>query len=169
MPSKITEEVPESGSTKLNARVGYFQSGGAPDEPIYFWRPAASAPEGQKPVNYISEDYTVQIQDVRGRESEYSLDQNGFGFSEVDTTDDAIERIRSSDHEFIKADYYKEMEEALKKYTGADQVIVFDHLVRKKDPEKEVAKFGHEKTRYGPVRLVHVDVYDPHPRTILIY
>ena len=84
-------------------------------------------PEGLPKRNFGDADIPVTITDIRGHESFFDLDDNGFcllmsgSAAEVDFTDD----------ESIKQIYYPELEKfLLQNVPGAERVLPFDHTVR---------------------------------------
>jgi hypothetical protein len=92
-----------TGSQDVEAILNYHKSNedGSPPHPTYVDRPETY----ERPVA----PHTVTVRDVRGRESEFSLDKNGFEFyrntaKEKDFLDD----------EKIKRGYYAEVEQLLK-------------------------------------------------------
>lgn len=81
--------------------------------------------EGQLQSNVGQDPFPTIVHDVRGRESEYVLDKQGFQFvhwpsAEKDFTDDEV----------IQNKYYAEVEALLKEVTGAKRVHIFDHTIR---------------------------------------
>ena len=79
--------------------------------------------------NADTEPHEVVIRDARGREKSdgLSLDTSGFQFAHH------VSQERDfNDEEKVKTIYYKEIEELLKKETGAKRVFVFDHTIRLK-------------------------------------
>ncbi|RSL58608.1 hypothetical protein CEP54_007669 [Fusarium duplospermum] len=114
-------------------------------------------PNGQKPPTIYpfrpeKHDYSqwaeavpVTVHDVAGDENEYSLDKHGFSFLHHKT-----KVADFSNPETIKNEYLSEMEQVLKKVTGATFVHVFNPIVRKPSPIPG-------KPAQGPVSLVHVD------------
>ncbi|KAI0466365.1 hypothetical protein F4859DRAFT_306584 [Xylaria cf. heliscus] len=115
-------------------------------------------PEGQVAFNYVDappagepqnnvERYhqDVTIEDVRGRESEYTLDRDAFQIiqdvpesKEVDFVDDAS----------IKANYYPEVEKLLLDHIpGSNRIFLFDHTVRRADAN----------ANRKAVQVVHID------------
>ena len=118
------------------------------------------APEdGSKPWNYVEvptegpqrnfgvDDVEVEMNDIRGHESDFYLDKDAFqavsGVSsqEKDFTDD----------EHIKNVYYPEVEKVLlENVPGAHKVTIFDHTIRRSNPGAPRA----------PVTRVHVDQTD---------
>jgi hypothetical protein len=97
--------------------------------------------------NYGDVTKVVPIRDIRGRENEYSLDKNGFQVVKFSPSETEFR-----DEEKIKTVYYKEVEEMLKKVTGAYKVVIFDHTIRRAIPG-QVDK----PTSRGPVGRVHID------------
>jgi hypothetical protein len=85
-------------------------------------------PAGQPDRNFEEEEFSVTIQDARGREDDFSLDNDSFKFlrnvpiTKVKTfTEDAI----------IKQNYYPEVEQILfENVPHCKKVFIFDHTVR---------------------------------------
>ena len=114
-------------------------------------------PDGSKPFNYVEtpppgepqnnfsfEPKAVPISDLRGHESEYTLDNNAFlalsGISSKET------EFRDDEH--IKAVYYPEVEKLLlDNVPGANKVLLFDHTIRRAGPNASRA----------PVTRAHID------------
>jgi len=101
-------------------------------------------PEGTPQRNYGQDDQQVTINDIRGREQEFDMNINGFRTlsgiesKEKDFTDD----------EAIKQNYYPEVEKVLlDNVEGAKRVFIFDHTVRRSDPNAKRA----------PVTRAHID------------
>lgn len=102
-------------------------------------------PEGQPQRNYGDFDVNVPIKDIRGRESEYTLDKDAFqvvshvpASAEKDFVDDAS----------IKEKYYPEVEKLiLDNVPGSNRVFLFDHTIRRSKPNAPRA----------PVTRVHID------------
>ena len=113
-----------------------------------------------KPVNYAYEPpagvprrfgkYTAQNVAIRnGREmfSKLSLDTNGFVLTEHET---AVKDFYDPDE--VKSVYYPEVERLVKRVTGAERVVIFDHIVR----NPVLAERG-EKGARAPAKVVHND------------
>ncbi|KAK5695104.1 hypothetical protein LTR17_024606 [Elasticomyces elasticus] len=101
-------------------------------------------PEGQPQRNYGEFNQDVTIQDIRGRETDFDMNINGFGViqgvssEEKDFTDD----------EHIEPVYYPEVEKVLlENAPGAKRIFIFDHTVRRSDPGAKRA----------PVTRAHID------------
>ena len=112
---------------------------------------------GEKPHSYMykhdpQRNYgdiakVVPINDIRGHENEYSLDENGFQVVKFSPQEKEFR-----DEEKIKTGYYKEVEQLLKKFTGAYKVVIFDHTIRRAIP----GQVDTPSSR-GPVGRVHID------------
>lgn len=102
-------------------------------------------PEGVPKSNIAAgEVREVEIQDLRGLESQFSLDKQAF------STDQGVESAETAfdDDDHIREVYYPEVVESVKKnVAGAQEVIIFDHTVRR----------SHEGAARTPVIFVHID------------
>lgn len=118
-------------------------------------------PEGQPQRNYTEDDHTVTVHDIRGHESEYDFNVNGFGViqnvpasAEKDFTDD----------ESIKAHYYPEVEKLLlHNVPGANRIFFFDHTVRRSNPgapRAPVTRAHIDQTRASAEKRVHYHMGD---------
>jgi hypothetical protein len=99
-------------------------------------------PPGVPAWTGIEDPQEVRIEDVRGRESEFTLDRNGFTFARVPTE---FRDFYSA--EAVRRDYYPEVERLLLERLGASRVFVFDHVLRN----------AGDPSRPQPVRRVHND------------
>jgi len=101
-------------------------------------------PEGHPQRNYGENPHEVIIHDIRGRETDFDINVNGFG---------VVKGIHSEEKEFtddesIKSKYYPEVEKVLlDNVAGAKKVFLFDHTVRRSDPNAKRA----------PVNRAHID------------
>ncbi|KAI9762524.1 MAG: hypothetical protein M4579_000327 [Chaenotheca gracillima] len=104
-----------------------------------------SPPEGQPQRNFGDQEREVKIQDIRGHESSFTLDNNAFEVlqnvppsAEKDFTDD----------ESIKTNYYPEVEQLVKdNVPGVHRVVIFDHTIRR----------SFAGSPRAPVNRVHID------------
>lgn len=92
------------------------------EEPYQY---AFEAPAGKAQNNVGTDPHPVTIHDARGREEEFSLDTSGFQFVKWPSVEKDFD-----DEERIKARYYPEVEEILKKVAGGKRVLIFDHTIR---------------------------------------
>lgn len=84
-----------------------------------------SAPEAfvaDYSTNYVNVPHEIEIENVRGKEDQYTLDTAGFQL----LYSPASHKSFKNDEE-IKNEYYKESIELIKKQTGASRVVIFDH------------------------------------------
>ncbi|TFK48907.1 hypothetical protein OE88DRAFT_1683477 [Heliocybe sulcata] len=112
------------------------------------WQNINADPDGERRSNLGISEHVMDIENVRGREQEFTLDKNGFQFytrpsKHTDFTDDAK----------IQEEYYPESIELIQELTGASQVVLFDHTIRRRRPDET------EDTpdKRQPVPRVHVD------------
>lgn len=102
-------------------------------------------PEGLPQRNFDAVAVETSIDDVRGREPEYTLDRDAFQIVQ-DVPDSKEEDF--SDDASIRANYYPEVEALLLRHVpGARRVVFFDHTVRRGGPEAD----------RGPVTRAHID------------
>jgi hypothetical protein len=104
-------------------------------------------PAGVARQNFSNETHSVSIDDIRGRENSFTLDQHGFAAVRHPTSDRDFDN-----EEWINRVYYPESEALLRQNLNAPRVLIFDHTVRRRDP----AGIDREGARQ-PVSRVHVD------------
>jgi hypothetical protein len=90
---------------------------------------------------------SVVVRNGREELSKLSLDTNGFVLTEHET---AIKDFYDPDE--VRSVYYPEVERLLKRVTGAERVVIFDHIVR----NPLLAERG-EKGARSPAKFVHND------------
>ena len=95
------------------------------------------------------EGHATTIHDLRPAASEFVLDEVGFRFLTHRT---AVKNFQ--DEEEINRVYYPESVELLKRATGAAEVRVFDHTLRRRVPGQNDRSTGVPRQ---PANLVHVD------------
>ena len=99
-------------------------------------------PEGYPLRNFGDADIEVTIQDIRGRESLYNLDENAFTAMKAGPSNG----VDFTSDESIKTKYYPEMDGFLRNaFPQAERVFVFDHTVRPSGGERP------------PVLRTHID------------
>ncbi|KAI5457326.1 hypothetical protein BGZ63DRAFT_365176 [Mariannaea sp. PMI_226] len=77
-------------------------------------------------TNTCIEEHLMKIENVRGRESEFNLDKNGFAYVSYTSKERPTHDIKSPDHP-----YMHEMAKFLKGYLGAKEVTVYDGSTRR--------------------------------------
>lgn len=103
-------------------------------------------PKDEPQRNFSAEDHTVTINDIRGQESTFNLDNNAF--SALQNIPSAMTYADWESEETIKSVYYPEVEELLlERVPGASKIFLFDHTIRRSNPN----------ARRMPVTRVHID------------
>jgi hypothetical protein len=94
--------------------------------------------------SYTLKDYQKDVTSLRGHESEYSTDNNGFAVYNSPATEKAFR-----DETAIRNSYYPEVEAMLKERLPGKvkKVVIFDHTIRRRD----------KNAPRQPVQQVHVD------------
>jgi len=108
--------------------------------------------DGKREQNYGDETIQTTIHDIRGHESDTHIDITGFQALHSPSTVDA-DLILNGTEEQVKEAYYGEVEELLKRVTGANHVVFFDHTVRRVIP----GQISDSPSTRQPVQRVHVD------------
>ncbi|KAH7923328.1 hypothetical protein BV22DRAFT_1015711 [Leucogyrophana mollusca] len=103
---------------------------------------------GQLPHNWVDHEMPTQIENIRGKEDQFTLDNAGFQFARQAATHTSF----TNDAE-IETEYYPESIEVIKKMTGASSVVIFDHTIRRRRP----GEAGTSPQKRQPVALAHVD------------
>ncbi|KAI0311577.1 hypothetical protein OF83DRAFT_1177433 [Amylostereum chailletii] len=95
--------------------------------------------DGSKPITTVDRDsnkfsanwetrpHAVSIEDVRGKEDEYTLDRVGFQFFKHPASHTAFKNDKD-----IEKEYYPESIDFIKQVTGASRVVIFDHTIRRR-------------------------------------
>lgn len=111
-----------------------------------------AAPDGERPTNIQNVRHDVTINNIRTTTKPIGLDITGF---EVRT----IPSKFSEDHnnflfdERVKSEYYAEVIQSVKDATGAKDVVIFDHTIRRRRP----GQVDDTPDKRQPVARVHID------------
>ncbi len=141
MDTSIQEQT-DGGIRVIIARLNYLAK--ATPKPVnYAYDPPVGVP--RRSGKYVAQDVAVG----NGREvlDKLSLDTSGFVLTEHET---AVKDFYDPDE--VKSVYYPEVERLVKRITGAERVVVFDHIVR----NPVLAERG-EKDARSPAKIVHND------------
>ena len=143
-----------STTSHVNAPVNYLDIDNVQEKPAYYlYTPPAGVPQR----NAAPIKHTMPIHNAREHIDEISLDKQGITFTRHET---AVKNFY--DAEEVKAVYYPEVVELVKKITGAEKVHVFDHNVRcapmcerGENGAREPVKFAHNDytLKSGPQRV----------------
>jgi len=136
-----------SVATLLPIDLKYFQPPTDGSRPYIL---ATAAQNGERAANWEPKSFPAKVENVRGHEDEYTLDKTGFEFHKSPTS---LKADDFSDDATIERTYYDETIATIKRLTGASRVVIFDHTVRRNDPNHASDK---QFTRKA-VDQVHVD------------
>jgi len=142
------QELTDAEIKVVNAQLNYLAET-TPKPVNYAYDPPAGVP--RRSGKYLAQ--TVAIRNGRELLSKFSPDTNGFVLTEHET---AVRDFYDPDE--VKSVYYPEVERLLKRVTGAERVVIFDHIVR----NPLLAERG-EKGARAPAKFVHND-YSLNPR-----
>lgn len=125
----------------VKATVNFFQDPADGSKPHnYVELPTDGTPQRNFGANTVE----LELQDIRGRESEFYLDKDAFQV--VQGVQSEEKDFKDDDH--IKKVFYPEVEQLLlANVPGAHKVTIFDHTIRRSEPGAPRA----------PVTRVHVD------------
>lgn len=107
-------------------------------------------PKDEPLYNYVRNTQRVPLTDIRGHEAQFSLDKDAFeAITNVDPPSKAEPSIFfKGDDDLVKKIYYPEVEQLILSHVpGARRVLIFDHTIRRNNPNAPRA----------PVTLAHVD------------
>jgi hypothetical protein len=137
-----THDRAQGGSESVVASLNYLAE--ATPKPVnYAYDPPAGVP--RRSGKHVAQNVVIH----NGREvlDELSLDTNGFVLTPHET---AVKDFYDPDE--VRSVYYPEVERLLKRITGAERVLIFDHVVR----NPVLAERG-EKGAREPAKIVHND------------
>lgn len=135
---------------QVNATFNYTKDVTPKLTEIYFYDCDAA-----KSIHEPGDDpHQVAVSDGWSRAKSFSADKHGFSIHDFKTTypDDHWE-----DDSQVRENFYPEVVDFLKKTTGANRVLVFDHTIRSQ--QNQAKKLTEEKntSQRAPVMLVHCD------------
>ncbi len=136
------QDRPRAETKAVNAMLNYLAE--ATPKPVnYAFDPPVGVP--RRSGKYIQQ--SVAIRDGREVLDELSLDVNGFVLTPHET---AVKDFYDPDE--VRSVYYPEVERLLKRTTGTERVLIFDHIVR----NRVLAERGEKEAR-EPAKMVHND------------
>ncbi|KAG1781262.1 hypothetical protein EV702DRAFT_652289 [Suillus placidus] len=128
------------------SNLQYFTApldGSRPHNRIY-----ADSSTTKPPRNWTQEPHDMQIEDVRGKEELYKLDNAGFQYGR-----EAAKHTSFLNDGEVEREYYPESIDLIKRVTGATNIVIFDHTIRRRRP----GEAGDDPQKRQPVSEVHVD------------
>ncbi|KAK3344445.1 hypothetical protein B0T25DRAFT_328133 [Lasiosphaeria hispida] len=139
----ITTHIPRGPVT---ATLNFFQP---PSDGAAPFNHVDTPPAGLPQRNFSDAAHAVPIHDIRGAESQYTLDNDAF--QAILSVPPSPETAFTSDAS-IQANYYPEIESLLLSHIpGSTKVVIFDHTIRRSSPTAPRA----------PVQRVHIDQTAP--------
>lgn len=125
----------------VNTKLNFYKAPEDGSKPHNF---VEKPPEGQPQRNFGEEVVDIEVNDIRGQESDFYLEKDAFqGIQNISSQEKDF-----TDDEHIKKVYYPEVEKLLLDHVpGAHKVTLFDHTIRRSNPDAPRA----------PVTRVHVD------------
>jgi hypothetical protein len=138
-----------TSQASVRSTFNYTRDTGVTPE-IYFYEP----PPGTQTHQPGDDPREMTVHDGWDRARSFSLNREGFALREFHSSfqdwdnDDAI-----------KAQFYDEVSEFVRREVGAKRVVMFDHTIRAKSNEAQQTK-EHTTSQRAPVMLVHCD-YTP--------
>jgi len=102
-------------------------------------------------------NFPVTVTDARPGVNKFSLDTHGFAFRSdpLGGTLDILDTIRANNDDRVREIYYPHVERIIKEATGAAEVLVFNHTVRRRNPS--LGLFEGSKGHQQPASTVHCD------------
>lgn len=124
----------------------------AKEKPYFIFFPVDHIPGAVQTNLESSEHKDVSVADVREIDFRHTLDTSGF---ELVKYESAIPYEAFSDFQTINHKYFNEVEQFVRKRTGASWVQTIDCDIRRRAPEYPKIQFG--DTDCQPLQSVHVD------------
>ncbi|KAF5340245.1 hypothetical protein D9611_007795 [Ephemerocybe angulata] len=135
-----------TGPSTVTATINYAV---APANGRAYFHINADPVTGKRGINYRHEEHNdIEIENVRGKEEQYTLDNAGFQWYKSPAKFTAFENDA-----LVEKEYYAESIELLKKLTGASKVVIFDNTIRRHRP----GQVGDTPQTRQPVFQAHVD------------
>jgi len=155
MSSTTTQTAPAATKLTGSSELEYIPRGpvestlqfyASPEDGSSPFQYVEDPPEGQPKRNFGDADIKVEITDIRGRETDFTLDRNAF--ETLMNVNSAMSYKDFEDDSKVQKIYYPEVESLLLKHVpGVNRVLIFDHTIRRANPSSPRA----------PVTRTHID------------
>jgi len=144
-----------SPGKNIQSTVGYWDPYFESDRrPWTFTRPIEEDEREMYPT-ISSEVEMIETTVHDGRQHHLNLDQNGF--QRIDSVT-SLNPADFLDEEKLKNVYFKEVEKEMKRITGAEDVIVWNHFIRNEGAVTGIAQ-DHNRSTLGYSRAIHCDTH----------
>ena len=130
----------------VKSTLNYTRDTGVMPE-VYFYEP----PSGTQWRTSGDDPREMTMHDGWGRAKSFSLDREGFALREFHSPFDSWD-----DDAAIRAEFYREVEQFVRREVGAKQVVIFDHTIRAQSNLAQT-RSEHSTSRRAPVMNVHCD------------
>ncbi|KAI1322276.1 hypothetical protein F5Y16DRAFT_387102 [Xylariaceae sp. FL0255] len=112
---------------------------------------------GLDPINFKWIDTPVVISNARPTLRHFTLDKHGFAYLDdpEGLSPQLLQTLQNGNQDEVKAAYYPKVETLVKKATGAQRIIIFDHTFRRRNPARN--KTENRDGREQPATMVHCD------------
>ncbi|PLB46579.1 hypothetical protein P170DRAFT_477459 [Aspergillus steynii IBT 23096] len=128
----------------VQVRLNFYEPPADGSQPFQY---AGEPPEGTPALNYGQPALSISLYDIRGHESEFTLEKDAFQALEGVLSPTPYETFLSD--ETVKRDFYPQVEKLLLDHvSGAHRVIIFDHVIRMERKDSEHSK---------PLHTAHAD------------
>ncbi|TRX98935.1 hypothetical protein FHL15_000277 [Xylaria flabelliformis] len=116
----------------------------------------APSPSGERHTNIVVQTHPdIEIEDVRGRESEFTLDANGFRYFH---TSDLGQFLDFDSKEAIEKDFLPAIEKLVKQeVNNVGRTFIFDWRLRRADFAAQIVNTKDRHQYLPPSSTVHVD------------
>lgn len=128
-------------ASTIRTKMNYTVDNGVPPD-YYFYDPEP----GTKVNPPGGDTQEVEVHDGWPKLNEFSLDREGFELHPFPVVFDKFD-----DDAAVKSTFYEQVVDFVKKNTGANRVLVFDHTIRMRQPEQQTT------LNRPAVMLVHSD------------
>ena len=140
-PAYRFQPTPRAASTMTTAIFKHVDPRTITDSTEPFVKPWAKVDGGG--TSFSLADYTRQVINIRGKESNFDVNTNGFAVYKSPAQEKSF-----TDDSAVRNGYYPEVESLLRqRLPGVKKVVIFDHTIRRR--EKDSPR--------QPVQQVHVD------------
>ncbi|CAF1227962.1 unnamed protein product [Adineta ricciae] len=148
----MTIEKSSNNTRDVNTTLTYNRALPSNDASEHWFININASSDGKRVQNFEEDVIETTIHDIRGRESETHIDVTGFQAIHSPSAVDP-DLILDGTDEQVKEIYYGEVEQLIKRVTGADHVVFFDHTIRRVRPNQ----VDDSPAVRQPVQRTHVD------------
>ncbi|KAF2676244.1 putative CmcJ-like methyltransferase [Lentithecium fluviatile CBS 122367] len=158
MPSKVVQDVRDTSMYLLRRDVLW--------ESVKPYELKFDAPGGFPKTNAVPHKCEgMSVEDIRGREEEFSLEKNGFAVIGLDAPV-SLNDFQNLPAEELTERYFKPLADTLQAFLRAERVQIFDFQVRKSHPEFPIST-GESYDFQQPSTILHIDTTPGYTRNLV--